>query len=148
MFIHRIIGAALTAALFVPQGAWAQGPVVVGNYTIYSSAIPARILDPEVAKVYGIQPSKRGGLLNVSVREAMPDGASRSVPAQVQASGRTGQGPKGLIAMREIRVGEGISYVGQFPVEDEQIIDFEIQVTPPGAPQSTVVELQEQFFVD
>jgi hypothetical protein len=50
--------------------------------------------------------------------------------------------------MREIRVGDGVSYLGQFPIQDEQIIDFAIQVKPPGAEQMTTIELREQFFTD
>jgi hypothetical protein len=148
MIIQRITAALFAAGLFATPGVWAQGPIVTGDYSIYYSAITSETLDPDVAKVYGIQRSNRAGLLNVSVMKTQPDGPSRNVPAQVEASGRTGQGPKGLIAMREIRVGDGISYVGQFPIENEQIVDFEIQVTPPAAPEPTMIELQEQFFVD
>lgn len=138
----------IAAGLLAAQGARAESPVVTGDYSIYYSTVNAEALDPEIAATHGIQRSKRTGLLNVTVVKRQADGGGQNVPARVEATARTGSGPASQIAMREIRVGEGLSYIGQFPVEDLQIVDFTIQVTPPGGAESAVIELQEQFFTD
>jgi hypothetical protein len=147
MIIQRSLGILIAAALLAAQSAWAEGPVTAGDYSIYANAMTAETLNPEIANLYRIQRSKLNGVLTVTVVKPHPDGTRENVPAQVEATARTGDGPAGMIPMREIRVGEGVSYVGQFPIADLQIVDFEIQVTPPGG-EPTAIELQQQFFTD
>lgn len=148
MSTQRILGVVIGAALLALQSASAQEPVVVGSHTIYYNAMTAETLNPEIANLYQIQRSKLIGLLNVTVVKTTPDGPRQNVPARVEAMARTGDGPAGAIPMREIRVGEGVSYVGQFPIANLQIVDFAILVTPPGEPEPASIELQQQFFTD
>lgn len=148
MVMQRVLGSLIAAGLLVTPAAWAESPVTAGDYQIYYNTSTAATLDPEIAKTHGIQRSKLNGLLNVTVLKSAADGQRENVPARVETAVRTGEGPTSPIAMREIRVGDGVSYLGQFPIQDEQIIDFAIQVKPPGAEQMTTIELREQFFTD
>jgi hypothetical protein len=151
MFIQRTLGTLIAAGLLAAQSASAEGPVMAGDYSIYANAMTAETLNPEIANLYRIQRSKLSGVLTVSVVKPHPDGTRENVPARVEATARTGDTPDtpaSVIPMREIRVGEGVSYVGQFPIADLQIVDFEIQVTPPGADEPAAIELQQQFFTD
>ncbi|WP_296809249.1 DUF4426 domain-containing protein [Thiocapsa sp.] len=147
MIIQRTFGILIAAGLLAAQSVWAEGPVVAGDYSIYANAMTAETLNPEIANLYRIQRSKLNGVLTVSVVKPHPDGTRANVPARVEATARTGDTPAGVIPMREIRVGEGVSYVGQFPIANLQIVDFEIQVTPPGG-EPAAIELQQQFFTD
>jgi hypothetical protein len=148
MVIKQILGVVFGTALLVTQGASAQSPVVTGDYSIFYNTLTSVTLDPEIAAKHGIQRSKLNGLLNVTVVRGQAEGKRQNVPARVEATARTGDAPATSLAMREIRVGDGVSYIGQFPIQNLQIIDFTIQVTPPGAGEPTVIELQEQFFTD
>jgi hypothetical protein len=148
MISQRTLGAVVAAGLLAANSAWAEGPVVVGDYTIYTNAMTTEMLNPEIANLYRIQRSKRNGVLTVSIVKPHPDGTRENVPARVEATARTGDAPASTIPMREIRVGEGVSYVGQFPIANLQIVDFEIQVTPPGGAEPAAIELQQQFFTD
>lgn len=148
MLIQRTLGTLIVAGVLAAQNAWAEGPVTAGDYSIYANAMTAETLNPEIANLYRIQRSKLNGVLTVSVVKPHPDGTRANVPARVEATARTGDVPASVIPMREIRVGEGVSYVGQFPIADLQIVDFEIQVTPPGAGEPAAIELQQQFFTD
>ncbi|WP_296704459.1 DUF4426 domain-containing protein [Thiocapsa sp. UBA6158] len=147
MIIQRTFGILIAAGLLTAQSAWAEGPVTAGDCSIYANAMTAETLNPEIANLYRIQRSKLNGVLSVSVVKPHPDGTRENVPAQVEATARTGDGPAGMIPMREISVGEGVSYIGQFPIADLQIVDFAIQVTPPGG-EPAAIELQQQFFTD
>jgi hypothetical protein len=148
MLIQRILGVIVGAGLLAAQGAWAQSPAVSGDYTIYYNAITAGTLEPEIAKLYGIQRNPLTGLLNVTVVKSTPDGTRQNAPARVEATATSGDMPASPIPMREIRVGDGVSYVGQFPIANKQTVDFALQVTPPGAAEPTSIELQQQFFTD
>lgn len=144
----RTLGVGLLAALLVAPSVMAQSPVVAGDYSIFYNTLNATTLDPEIARSHGINRSKLNGLLTVSVVEAAEGQARRNVPARVEVTVRSGESPATPIAMREIRVGTGVSYMGQFPIANLQIIDFVIQVTPPGGGEATLISLQEQFFTD
>ncbi len=148
MIIQRTLGVIIAAGLLFAHTARAEGPVVVGDYSIYYNAMTAEMLDPDIASLYKIQRSKLNGLLSVTVVKPTPEGVRQNLPARVEASARTGDGPAGMIPMREIRVGDGVSYVGQFPIANLQVVDFAIQVTPPGNAEPTAIELQQQFFTD
>jgi hypothetical protein len=148
MIIQRTLGILIAAGCSPLKAPWAEGPVVAGDYSIYANAMTAETLDPEIANLYRIQRSKLNGILTVTVVKPNPDGTPANVPARIEATARTGDTPASAIPMREIRVGEGVSYVGQFPIANLQIVDFEIQVTPPGAAEPAAIELQQQFFTD
>ncbi len=148
MLIQRTFGVIIAAGLLFAPNAQAEGPVVAGDYSIFYNAMRAEMLDPGIASLYQIQRSKLNGVLSVTVVKLSPEGVRQNMPARVEASARSGDGPAGMIPMREIRVGDGFSYVGQFPIANQQIVDFAIQVTPPGNTQPTAIELQQQFFTD
>ena len=148
MFSPRILRLMIAAGLLATGGVRAESPVVAGDYSIYYSTVNAEALDPEIAALHGILRSRLSGLLNVTVVKRQADGRGQNVQARVEATARSGSGPVSYIPMREIRVGEGISYIGQFPIEDLQIVDFAIQVTPPGGAEPSAIELREQFFID
>ncbi|MBK1643260.1 hypothetical protein CKO25_01040 [Thiocapsa imhoffii] len=143
-----LIGAGLLATLLMTTDALAGGPVMAGDYKIYYNAMSTETLDPEIAKLYQIKRDKRLGLLNVTVVKPQTDGPRQNVPARVEATAQMGSGPKTAIAMREIRVGSGVSYSGQFPIANRQTVKFEIQVTPPGGGEPAAIELEQQFFID
>ena len=147
MIIQRTLGILIAAGLLAAQSVWAEGPVTAGDYSIFANAMTTETLNPEIANLYRIQRSKLNGVLTVSVVKPHPDGTRENVPARVEATARTGDLPASVIPMREIRVGEGVSYVGQFPIANLQTVDFEIQVTPPGG-EPEAIELQQQFFTD
>ncbi|NCA70173.1 MAG: DUF4426 domain-containing protein [Sphingobacteriia bacterium] len=138
----------LAAALLATQVAGADSPLVVGEYSIYYNTNSAATLDPKIAEAHGIQRSKLNGLLNVTVLRTADPGQPRHVIAQVESTARSGDGPASPIGMREIRVGEAVSYLGQFPIQDQQVIDFAIQVKPAGVTEPMRIDLREQFFTD
>lgn len=148
MIIQRACAVVLAAGLLLTYNAQAEGPVVVGDYSIFYNAMTTEMLDPDIANLYKIQRSKLNGMLSVTVVKPTAEGVRQNMPARVEASARSGDGPAGMIPMREIRVGDGVSYVGQFPIANLQVVDFAIQVALPGNAEPTAIELQQQFFTD
>lgn len=153
MFVqHLPRGLALAGLLaltsLMTSAAWGASPVVSGDYSIYFNANTAANLDPGIARQHGLERSKFIGLLNVTVLRQQSSGLPTNVPARVDASARTGSAETKTLAMREIRVGQTLSYIGQFPIHDQVTIDFVIEVKPAGETETTRIELSEQFFVD
>ncbi|WP_374604925.1 DUF4426 domain-containing protein [Arenimonas sp.] len=135
------IAAALLFALSLPAGA---GSMRVGELRVYFNALPSTELTPEVARQYGITRSANRALLNVSVRRGEP-GADVAVPARVRAVATNLAGQRNTIAMREVRDGEALYYLGQAQVSGQDTLTFELEVTIQGqAPMSAV--FKQEFF--
>jgi hypothetical protein len=137
---------ALTLATVVP--ALAENSTKADGYTIHHNAFTADTLNPDVAKAYGLQRSKYRGLLNVSVikDETGTTGSAEAAAVDVDIVTLTGQ--RSRIPMREITDQKAIYYIGEFPVYDQQTINFEIRVRPQGAQSTQTVKMSQQFFTD
>jgi hypothetical protein len=128
------------------QPALAENSTRVAGYTIHHNAITTDKLAPDVARHYGIQRSRNRGLLNVSVIKDEPGTTGTPVTAMVKATSRNLQGVIREVAMREVREGEAVYYLGEFPVEHAETLDFAIQVKPQGETTSYAAELSQEFY--
>ena len=145
----RLIGLLCAVMLSAPLYAIAENSTSVDGYTIPHNAFTSDTLTPEIAKAYGIQRSKYRGLLSVSVVKDAPGTTGTSVPAQVDAKIVTLTGQSSRLPMREIKEGdEAVYYIGEFPVHDQQKIDFVIDVTPQGNQKTYTMRMDQQFFTN
>jgi hypothetical protein len=119
-----------------------------GEFTIHHNAFTTDTLNPEVAKAYGLQRSKFRGLLNVSVVKGEPGTVGTSTPAEVEVDIVTITGQKSRIPMRMIQDQTAIYYIGEFPVQNQQSITFDISVKPEGSPEAQSVQMTQQFFTE
>jgi hypothetical protein len=145
---RNILGLICAAALFPSSWAVAENSISVDEYTVHHNAFTADTLTPEVAKAYGFQRSKYRGLLNISVIKEAPGTTGTAVPAHVDAKIVNLTGQSSALAMREIKEGSAIYYIGEFPVQNEQKINFVIDVTPQGRDDPIVVSMDQQFFTE
>lgn len=136
------------AGLTLSPLAPAEDSTQAGPYTIHHNAFRADTLNPEVARTYGFQRSKHRGLLNVSVIKEEKGTTGISTPATVDVSIVNLMGQKSPIPMREIKDQEAVYYMGEFPVYNEQTINFEIRVKPQGETTTRVVKMSQEFFTD
>lgn len=135
-----------SVALFASGWATAENSTTADGYTVHHNAFSADTLTPEIAKTYGFQRSPFRGLLNISVIKEEAGTTGTSVPAQVEARILNLTGQTSALAMREIREGEAIYYLGEFPVQNAQTIDFLMEVTPQGRDEALILRMDQQFF--
>lgn len=126
--------------------ALAENSTKVPGYTIHHNAITTDQLAPDVARSYGIQRSRNRGLLNVSVIKEVPGTTGTPVTATVKATARNLQGLIRELGMREVRDGDAVYYLGEFPVEHAETLNFSLQVRPQGQTTSYGAELSQEFF--
>ena len=126
--------------------ALAENSTKVPGYTIHHNALTTDQLAPDVARSYGIQRSKNRGLLNVSVIKEQPGTTGTPVSATVTATSRNLQGVIRELAMREVRDGTAVYYLGEFPVEHAETLKFAVQVRPQGEATSYAADLSQEFF--
>ncbi len=145
---RHLLALLLTSALLAPLAATAENSTTAGGFTIHYNAFTTSTLTPEVAKAYGIQRSKVRGMLNVSVIKEKEGTTGASVPARVDVNTRALTGQSTRLPMREIKEQDAVYYVGEFPVQNEEKVDFVIEVSPEGRTESVVINMEQQFFTD
>jgi hypothetical protein len=133
------------AALLAPMLVAAQS-VTSGDITVHYSAIPTTTLTPAVATQYGITRSASRALVNVAVRKGKP-GADVAVPSTVTAWVTNLNGQRQSMTMREVKEGEAIYYLGETRINDNETLNFEIEVRPVGAKAPIRATFRQEFFV-
>lgn len=146
----RTTAALITAwvLLLLSLNAAAENSTRVPGYTIHHNALTTDILDPKVAATYGIKRSKGRAMINVSVIKEIPGTTGQPVPAQVRVSGRNLIGQNRQIPMREVREGNAVYYIGDFPVAHRERLNFLIEVTPEGAHRPYLARMTHEFYTD
>lgn len=144
----RLLTLIFGSLLFTGLPAHAENSTVSGGYVIHHNAFTTDILDPKVAAAYGIRRSKEQAMLNVSVIRGEPGMLGTAVAARVTVTARNLIGQERDIPMREIREGDAIYYIGDFPVSHKEKLDFFLQVTPEGETLPLKAQLQQQFYTD
>jgi hypothetical protein len=109
----------------------------VGDITIRANVLPTANLNDIAARSYGIERSERTALLLVSVRRG-PEGQDTALPATIQATATNLHGQRQEIAMREVRTGELVDYVGTADASPPETLTFDLKILREGAAATTM----------
>ena len=116
----------------------------IGDMVVRANAIPTTMLGEAVAKQYGIARGDDSILLLVGVRLG-PDSRATAVPARITATATDLLGKRQSIAMREVRSGEFVDYVGTASVIAPDTLRFDIDVLPGHGPRMAL-QFNRDFF--
>jgi hypothetical protein len=133
-------------ALVLALPAAAENSTLVGGYTVHHNALATDTLTPEIAQAYNIKRSPNRGMISVSVLENRPEGQPRAVPAEIEVVAANLTGQTREIEVRQIREGNAIYYIGDFPVSHEETLNFTLSVKPEGVKQPYTAHFSQQFF--
>jgi hypothetical protein len=136
----------LAISLIAPLSAGADNSTSADGYVIHHNAFTADTLDPAIAQRYGIQRSKQRGVINVSVIKEKTGTIGLSTAARVEVNATSLTGQKLRVPMRELKEQESVYYIGEFPIQDQETLDFAIEVTPQGAAKALHAKTSQQFF--
>lgn len=130
----------------VPQAEPAEASFVdIGDHVVHFSAQSTDQLPPEVARAYNIVRSQNRAMLNVSVLE---EGTNKAVTADVAVKTVNLTGQLKNVTMRMIQEQDAIYYIGETPVANQEVLIFDISVTPDGAAEATDVRFKRQFYTN
>jgi hypothetical protein len=135
-------------SIILPLTAAAENSTREAGFTVHHNAVPSAMLTPEIASRYGLIRSKYRGLLNVSVIKDAPGTTGQAVTARVNAQATNLTSQVIDIPMREVRDGDAIYYLGEFPIIDRERLRFSLEVQPVGVSKTIKAGLQQQFFID
>lgn len=112
--------AARTAATLAPA------ELQRGDVTLRASVLPTAHLNAAMAAQYAITPDDSEVLLLVGLRTG-PEHDERSLPATVTASATDLRGVRREIALREIRSGDFVDYIGTTRAVAPETLRFDIR---------------------
>ena len=139
---RMILALAMAAVCGWPAHAFAERFEQFGDLQVHYNALSTALLEPEVARHYGIVRSRNQGLLTVSL---LRDG--RTVPGAVQATATTLEGSLREVRMRQLREGDAVYYIGTFPVADQDLMSLQITGSAGGG-ETFTVRFRQRFFTE
>lgn len=149
MKLARSILTAVMAWLMVSGGlAQASPPEVFGDYTVYHNAFNTNTLQPEIAEVYNIVRSKNRGMLTISVNKKSIAPAGKPVHAKILISASNLTGQLRQLDVREVDEGDFVYYLSEFHVAHEEVLDFNLLITPEGESFAHPVKFRQKFYTD
>ncbi|MGH8082922.1 MAG: DUF4426 domain-containing protein [Lysobacter sp.] len=110
-----------------PNAARSEETVRAGDISVRASAIQTRLLTPAIAQRYGAAHDERTVLVVVSLRKG-DDATAVSLPAKVTVEAGDLLGRKQTVAMREMRDGELLDYVGVVTMSPPDTLRFDVVV--------------------
>lgn len=118
-----------------------------GNYEVHYNALRTDMLMPEIARSYGIQRSSSRVMLNVTILRKEADHAPRKpVDGTVQVDAYNLNGQLKNIEIRRLSEGDAIYYVGEVSISGQEILVFDITVTPTGETAPIKVKFKREFY--
>jgi Domain of unknown function (DUF4426) len=119
-----------------------------GDLVVHYNAIRTDQLQPEIARVYGIERSANRVLLNVAMLAKAADGSTQPVDGTVTATARNLNGQLKNLQLRRIQEGPAIYFIGEVGISNEEILVFDIGLDPSGGGTRHTVQFKREFFVD
>jgi hypothetical protein len=116
-----------------------------GEYILYFNALRTSELTPEVARSYDIVRSPNRVMLNVSISRKEPGTPGVAVAGTVTARAVNLNAQLKGLALREIREGEAIYYIGDVSIGNDEILVFTVEATPEGTQAPLTVRFSREF---
>ena len=118
-----------------------------GDYEVLYSAFNTSFLSPQAASAVAVVRARDRGLLNISLLKHYADGSVKSVAAS-NISGESFD----LLHRRKLEFAEIVEtgaryYLAPFKISnDNELIVFEVQVTPAEGVPSIAIKFERRFF--
>jgi hypothetical protein len=116
-----------------------------GDFELHFNAVRTDELTPEVARAYGIERSANRVLLNVSLLGKDASGRTTPVDGTVSATARNLNGQLKSLTLRRITEGSSVYFIGEVGISGTEILVFDIEAAPLGAPGRYTVQLKREF---
>ena len=136
----------LLLACLVTLPAAAERSNSFGDYQIHYNALTTNLIDPSVARAYGIIRSKNRALVNVAVLRRVMGNAAQPVRAAVKLEAVNLNAQLRTIEMRELNESGAIYYIGEIPADHNETLNFKLEVTPEGETESHTTNFEQNFY--
>lgn len=138
---------ALTTLSLLSAGVRAEQFKEFGDYIVHYNTINTSFLSADVARKYNIQRSNRRAMLNIAVQKKADGSTGEPIRAALQVRATNLSGQLRQVPMRAVEDGDAVYYIGELSIENEEVLNFQVEVRPEGASRAFDLQFREQFFV-
>ena len=103
------------------------------------------LLQPNIAKEYGIVRSKNRALLTLSIIKKVEKTPGVSVEGNVSATANNLTAQIKNLTLKQVREGEAIYYIGDIAVANDEVLVFNIEATPVNETDPFKVRFSRRF---
>ncbi|MFT6926620.1 MAG: hypothetical protein ACJAZP_002239 [Psychromonas sp.] len=114
------------------------------NLEVHYIALSSTFLQPDIAKKYNIKRSRYNGLINISVLDK--NNQNKAVSAKLSGAGRNLLGQSSSLSFTEIKEGDSIYYIANYPFTNEEIVNFNIMIKTSN--KTNILKFQHKFYTD
>ena len=132
---------AFVAALLVVGTALAERKSSSGDVDVHYSVFNSSFIQPDIAAAAGLVRSKTQGVVNVSVLKA-----GQPTTAQVSGQFKDLMGKETRLSFRQVKEGNAIYYLAQFPFKTREILSFTLDVRQGDTPHR--ITFNQEMFPD
>lgn len=115
-----------------------------GNLEVHYIALPSTFLQPDIAQKYNIKRSRYNGLINISVLDKNSN--AKAVSASLSGTGKNLLGQSHSLSFTEIKEGDSIYYLSDYPFTNEEIVNFDIMIKTQN--KTNILKFQHKFYTD
>lgn len=143
--LSRFLGLLFVLAV---SPALAEQSKTFGDYVVHYNALNTELLQPDIARQYGITRSKNRAMVTISVQKKLMGTTGKPVEAKINGYATNLSAQTRPIKLRKIVDANAIYYVGDFRIRNQETLDFHFVITPVGEDKSLNLEFRQQFFTD
>lgn len=108
--------------------AHAEQKVVFSDHELHYIVLNTTEIPKEIAERYQLNRSAKRAFINLSILRQTPNGYGTPVTADIKAIERTLLGQRLEINLQEIREGNAIYYIGDFPIFNREVLWFDVEL--------------------
>ena len=142
----KILLSLLIAALLLSGTAHGQQSERFDQYELHYSVVNTTFLEPQVAATYGITRSKQRAILNLAVREHLPQGGTAARSMQLKGSSWDLLQRAQQLAFQEVREGDAIYSIAEFKFLGDEWVNFKVYFRPDSAAKTYTFELKHKVY--
>ncbi|MGO2498230.1 MAG: DUF4426 domain-containing protein [Vibrio litoralis] len=145
-WIAIALPALVSLITFVSIPSFAGQFKTIKNSEVHYSAFNSAMLTPEVATQYKLKRNGYSAILNISVLDTSKLGKP-AVDAKVTGSSKNLIGQTKQLNFKQVKEGEAIYYLAEFPITNEEQLTFNINVDA-GNTGSGPISFTQKFYVE
>jgi hypothetical protein len=147
--IKQIVSALLLLGVFShPVLANDKPYEVFGKYKVYFSVFNSSFISPDIAQAYNLVRGKDRALINIAVVEMKAEGDTHGLRAVVNGHSANLLQQQKTLDFSEISEQNAVYYLASTRFTNEEILNFEIAVTPDPNKAPLVLKFSKKLYVD
>ncbi|CAH0538507.1 DUF4426 domain-containing protein [Vibrio marisflavi] len=125
---------------------WAEQAKTIKDLEVHYSALNSTFLTPQIAKNYKLKRNGYTAILNISILDRSKAGKP-ATEATINATSKNLVGNSRKLAFNEIKEGDAIYYIAEFPITNEENITFDINIDA-GTKGAGTIKFNQKFYVE